>query len=74
MLKIEDFHDYQVRTIIASDISKRIKLIMRTRISVGASPMSKSDETVDYRIYKDDVFVTLCPDLSTAIKEYNKYL
>jgi hypothetical protein len=74
MLKIEDFHDYQVRTIIASDTSKRIKLIMRTRISVGASPMCKSDETVDYRIYKDDAFVTLCPDLSTAIKEYNKYL
>lgn len=73
-LNIQDLHDHQERAVIASDTARRVKLIMRTRIIVGDSPMYKSDTSVDFRIYKDNQFVTLCPDLSTAIKEYNKYL
>ena len=74
LLNIQDLHDHQVRDIIASDTKQRIKLIMRTRIIVGESPMCKSDTSVDFRIYKDDKFITLCPDLGTAVKKYNEYL
>jgi len=73
-MTIDDFHNHKVEHMLADDYKRKLRLMHRTVITIGPSPMKCVHTKSDFRLYHNDNLVCITDHLKYALNKFNTHV